>query len=172
MYQRGVFMNVGACVLIYGRDPVLLETRTQILRQGGFRIVAISALQEFLDLQSHDFRVFVLCHTLSAKDQQEAIEAGRKANRSLRTIVMAVHEPKFKLGHRTSVINPFEGPEALTASVREAMWREGEDSSSSTDNELPMVTRTFEVKEARQKHGWIYRGNGPESSFRVTCSTG
>jgi hypothetical protein len=35
-------MDVGASVRIYGRDLVLLETRRQVLRRVGFRVVTIA----------------------------------------------------------------------------------------------------------------------------------
>jgi hypothetical protein len=111
-------MDVGVRVLIYGREPSLLETRRQVLQRVGFRVAAIAGLEELSNRVADEFEVLVLCHTLSSKDQQEAIDCGEKINRELRTIVMGIYPPDFKLGVRSRFITPFEGPKALIALVR------------------------------------------------------
>jgi DNA-binding NtrC family response regulator len=113
-------MESAAHVLIYGRDPYLLETRRQVLRRGGFQVRTIAELAEFSPLQAHEFKVFVLCHTLDPKQQQEAISVGRQANHTLRTIVMTAFAPEFTLQEGSYFLSPFEGPEALIALVRAA----------------------------------------------------
>ena len=159
-----------AGVLIYGKDPFLLETRRQILRHGGFRVVAISQMTELSQLQTSEFQVFVLCHTLTPKDQQEAIALSHKENPLLQTIVMTAYAPEFDAGAMSRFISPFDGPVELIHQVRKALEESGGGYVYQGDKE----TRTVSVKpesDQRPSSGWMYTGHAGQTDGSITVSS-
>jgi DNA-binding NtrC family response regulator len=160
-----------ASVLIYGRDPSLLESRRQILRHGGYRVVAISQMTEFGQLQATEFQVLVLCHTPSPEDQQEAIAVSHKANPALRTLIMTAYTPEFLPGAMTSFLSPFDGPKELIFQVRRAVDR----SAGGYVYQGHMGTRTVSVKhqvlEQRPTGGWMCTGHAGKTGLPVSFSS-
>ncbi len=61
-------------ILIYGRDPRLLESRRWVLESCGYRVLTARHLTD-LDLISHrpPVSLLVLCHTLSSKERAAAV---------------------------------------------------------------------------------------------------
>jgi DNA-binding NtrC family response regulator len=152
MYQE-------AAVLIYGRDPSLLETRRQVLLRGGFRVVAISQFIELTHLQAIEFDVFVLCHTLSSKDQQEAIAVSHAANPVLQTVVMTAYAPEFHAGSMSRFVSPFDGPEKLILQVRKAMERSDGGYAYQGDQGTRTVSVTSQGHEGHPSSGWMCTGH-------------
>jgi hypothetical protein len=159
-----------ASVLIYGRDAILLETRSQVLKQGGFRVATITRLEDFHDLNASELRVFVLCHTLSEIEQREAIETGEKANQDLRTVVLTYHSPGSSLGARCRFMSPFAGPEALKALVREAVWRTAAEYQS-MGNDASFETSTVTEWKLRSRSGWMYLNPRLDETGKLTFSS-
>jgi len=57
--------------LAVGRDPVLLETRGQILRNSGYTVVsAFSVEQALQSFASGDFDIVILCHSIPVRDRE------------------------------------------------------------------------------------------------------
>jgi DNA-binding response OmpR family regulator len=55
-----------ASVLIYGKDPVLLETRQRILDKAGFRSIAVADFDKIIPfVMQEDVTLLVLCSSLS-----------------------------------------------------------------------------------------------------------
>lgn len=58
-------------VLAVGRDPLLLEIRSRLLRRDGYTVVSelsiYDAIQQFVAI---DFDLVILCHTIPAPDRQ------------------------------------------------------------------------------------------------------
>jgi hypothetical protein len=64
----------GYRILIYGRDSTLLETRRLVLASSGFRVDTVSTLQQFqraVEQAQPPYELFILCHTVSAEEQEE-----------------------------------------------------------------------------------------------------
>jgi hypothetical protein len=75
-------------ILIYGRDPVLLETRRMILELRGYSVSIASDLivvQQTIHLQRID--LLLLCHSLSMEECGRAI-ALSASNPSLKSLVL------------------------------------------------------------------------------------
>jgi DNA-binding NtrC family response regulator len=147
-----------ANVLIYGKEPSLLETRRQILRHGGFRVVAISQMTELGQLKVTEFQVFLLCHTLSPKDQQEAIAMSHRTNPVLQTIVMTAYAPEFQAGTMSRFISPFDGPEKLISQVRKSLERSVDGYVCQETNGPHFVKVNLIVSEEQFAAGWMYTG--------------
>jgi CheY-like chemotaxis protein len=57
--------------LAVGRDPVLLETRGQLLRKAGYRVVsALSTEQALQNFASGDFDIVILCHSIPVRERE------------------------------------------------------------------------------------------------------
>jgi DNA-binding NtrC family response regulator len=160
-----------ASVLIYGRDPSLLESRRKILRHGGYRVVAISQMTELTQLQATEFQVFVLCHTLTPEDQQEALAVSHEANPELRAIIMTAYAPEFLPGPMASFLSPFDGPKELIHQVRKAV----EKSAGGYAYQGHMGNRTVSVKhqvlEQQPSVGWMYTGHAGQTCLPVSFSS-
>ena len=124
-------MSVGASVLIYGHDPFLLATRRQVLRQAGFRVVVISRIDEVELVRQATVQVFVICHTISPQNQQEAVAVALAADPAIRTVVMTAYAPEFAVGPGSRFISPFEGPASLIRQVHKAAQDHGSDTAPS-----------------------------------------
>jgi hypothetical protein len=135
-------MDAVPCVVVFGKDPLLLQTRRLVLSRGGFNVAAIADLGEFTKFDVDAIRVLVLCHTLTPKDQQTAIAVGQRANRGMKTIVMTAYLPEFNLDGADRFLSPFEGPETLIVSVREAMKeQDGSGSIHPREEMIQMASR-------------------------------
>ena len=57
--------------LAVGRDPVLLETRGQVLRNAGYTVVsALSVEQALQSFASGDFDIVIVCHSIPVRDRE------------------------------------------------------------------------------------------------------
>jgi DNA-binding NtrC family response regulator len=160
-----------AKVLIYGKDPLLLVTRRQILRHGGFCVVAISQISELVQLETTEFQVFVLCHTLTPKDQQEAIALSHKENPGLQTIVMTAYAPEFDAGAMSRFISPFDGPVELIHQVRKAMEESVGVYGYQGDKETRTVSMKPESLDQWPLSGWMYTGHAGQTDRPVNLSS-
>src|SRR5690242_13925441 len=62
-------------VLCIGKEPMLLQTRTQVLRSEGFAAVSFSELGRGLgQFATEDFDAVVLCHTLRPAERRAIFE--------------------------------------------------------------------------------------------------
>jgi DNA-binding response OmpR family regulator len=62
-------------VLIYGRDPSLLETRKWIFERAGYRVSAeadLATAEAILATEGPD--LYILCHTLSTELRERALK--------------------------------------------------------------------------------------------------
>ncbi|WP_263385661.1 hypothetical protein [Granulicella arctica] len=109
-----------ARVLIYGLDPLLLGTRSQVLSRAGFHVSAISEMEDLYQLHAEKIKVLVLCHTIRPAEQQAAIRIGRNANPRLQTVVMTAFAPEFLAEPDARFVSAFDGPLTLIAQVRQA----------------------------------------------------
>ena len=57
--------------LAVGLDPVLLETRSQVLRNAGYTVVsALSVEQALQSFASRDFDIVIVCHSIPVRDRE------------------------------------------------------------------------------------------------------
>ena len=160
-----------ACVLIYGKEPSLLETRRQILRQGGFEVVAVSQFSEFAELPAQAFRVLVLCHTLSPKEQQEAIAAIHRANPVLQTIIMTAYAPEFSAEATSRFLSAYDGPEALILRVRKAVERSGDGAVYLGDQDERTVNMPIQNDREQSTIGWMFTGHADQTTRMVNSAS-
>jgi DNA-binding NtrC family response regulator len=62
--------------LTVGRDPLLAETRSQVLRRDGYVVVkSLSVQQALKDFVAGDFDIVLLCHTIPPEDRELLVKA-------------------------------------------------------------------------------------------------
>jgi DNA-binding response OmpR family regulator len=75
--------------LAVGRDPLLLETRSQVLRSAGYTVVSELSLEQSLQhFRNRDFDIVILCHSIPVRDRELLTSALH--NHSPRTPVIVV----------------------------------------------------------------------------------
>ena len=68
-------------LLIYGRDPLLLDTRRLVLQMAGFAVHSTKALPEVQTqlATSASYGLLIVCHTASAEDRHALAAMAAKA---------------------------------------------------------------------------------------------
>jgi DNA-binding NtrC family response regulator len=62
---------MSAQIVVFGKDPVLLETRQRILEKAGFDSVAVSGITQLMSLvKREDVVLLVLCSSLSEMESE------------------------------------------------------------------------------------------------------
>ena len=76
--------------LAVGRDPLLLETRNQVLRSAGYTVVpALSVEQALQDFVSGDFDIVILCHSLPVRERERLTYAIRRHSPNTPVVAIA-----------------------------------------------------------------------------------
>jgi DNA-binding response OmpR family regulator len=84
-------MSHPACILVYGRDPSLLETRCMVLETTG-SVVRATAEPEEAERIIRDERpaLLVLCYTLSPEDRSSILSSAQLLRPDMKTLVESV----------------------------------------------------------------------------------
>jgi DNA-binding NtrC family response regulator len=62
--------------LSVGRDPLLLQTRSQVLRSDGYTVSStLSAEQALQQFKAGDFDIVILCHSIPARERERLADA-------------------------------------------------------------------------------------------------
>jgi DNA-binding response OmpR family regulator len=106
------------------RDPVLLETRTQILKSVGFSVVTMLSLNEALaQFAEKDFDIVILCHSIPVTDRERLAAQMRK---------QCSHTPIIFISSLLNDYDPFadaiveSDPDQFIAGLREILKRNQE----------------------------------------------
>ena len=132
-------------VLAVGHDPMLLETRSQVLREAGYTVVSTISLSKsivyFLD---GDFDLILLCHSI------------RVAGRERLARLMRGHAPRTPIVTVVSYLgekDPFadasieNDPEHLVAALREFLH--GREGAANDDKAVPDSAPAAELPDRR-----------------------
>jgi hypothetical protein len=106
-----------ACVLVYGQDPVLLETRSKVIRTAGFRTCEAHSSSELAErLKPACCKAMVLCHSLTEQEAGRAALLAKEEIPGIKIIALdqssAVHD---------GGLNGFVRPEYLIAVLKRAV---------------------------------------------------
>jgi|GEM_PF-4536442 len=108
------------CVLIFGHDDVLTQTRTLILNGSGFQVwTAATVEQATAAIASHPIETMILCQTLSAKERESAIALGETLRPEMK--VLALQDECVSVPEHTSVkvVEAFVAPISLIAVIKQ-----------------------------------------------------
>ena len=114
-----IALPVSGFVLVYGSDKLLLETRTMVLEQAGFRVLSAAEPSEAeLLIGAHPVSLVVLCHSLSAIRCESVLEFAKSRKPAVRTLVLTAGVSTCANHGPTAVLSVFDGPARLTDIVR------------------------------------------------------
>jgi hypothetical protein len=85
-------------ILAYGKDPILLQTRRMILEEAGFQVdtaVSVEKFSQYVDEANPPYGLFVLCHTISAPEQQAIGARAAQAHTPVYQLSVPVAPPDF-----------------------------------------------------------------------------
>jgi DNA-binding response OmpR family regulator len=108
-------------VLMVGRDRVLVETRSQVLRTSGYVVVPAFTLGQAMDefLQG-DFDLVLLCHSIPENTRERLVDVLRKHTSRTPIVSVASFEGQFDAFADATIEND---PTLLIASLRKIVTR-------------------------------------------------
>ena len=106
-------------LLVYGTDQSLLQTRSWVLKEGGFEVfIATSSVEVESSLKDQALALLILCHSLSLEDCQQALALAGTLSPQAKTLLLASRFSRDLNALVDTVFDPFEGPAALIHFVR------------------------------------------------------
>ena len=118
-------MSVSTCILIYGQDRLLLETRRWVLERAGFQVSTTTELtdvEQIATIQHID--LFILCHTLSSEQLKRAFALAHALRPKRQILVLAEpNTPPSAEGHQ--VLSGLTDPLTLIAAVQRMTTHSG-----------------------------------------------
>ena len=113
-------MPMEPSILVYGRDPRLLETRRWVLEKAGYRVFIAQTLTGAEDIATTEpISLLVLCHSLTVVDCQNALAAFDKVKPDMKRLLITANTPLCAHGPQDRVLSAFDGPTGLLAAVSE-----------------------------------------------------
>ncbi len=111
-------------VLIYGRDPKLLETRKWILERAGYLVSAVADLAAAeASLAAEGSDLYILCHTLSAEVRERALTIAHEQRPAMKSLILSQGDFAENIGETDLVFYVFEGPRAMIATANKILGR-------------------------------------------------
>ena len=104
--------------LIYGWEPVLLETRKLIFQHAGYRVSAVAdltAAEAILATDGPD--LYVLCHTLPEEQRERALKGAHEKRPHMRNLILSRGDLEATLGDTDYVFYALQGPRAMIAAA-------------------------------------------------------
>jgi hypothetical protein len=116
----GRHMALASSILIYGHDPVLLDTRRWVLEKARFRIATAAALPAVLAAMTQEAPdLLVLCHTLAPDERTSARTAAASLRPPVKTLSFcAMHPVASEEGISDATVDSLAGAEGLIAAAR------------------------------------------------------
>ena len=120
-------------ILAVGHDPVLLDTRSQVLRKTGYIVVSTLSLPKavayFLE---GDFDLVLLCHSIPVQGRERLVQVMRERASSTPFVTVATSLGQCDPFADATIEND---PENLIAALREVL--KGKDEAAKDDKVLP-----------------------------------
>ncbi len=117
-------MSSATSILVYGRDPRLIDTRSLLLRRAGYTVLAALSLSDVIDaLPSGPVDLLLLCHSLMMEDCERAIALTRAEWPASRTLVLIAGLCGCKDVKADAFLYATEGPIKLLEAVSKLVER-------------------------------------------------
>lgn len=113
-------MPLPATILIYGHDPMLLDTRRWVLEKAGFEVLTIAELDRAAEIVTDQpIDLFLLCHTLTVAERHAAVTTISALQPQMKRLIMTTnaHEDEREEVEGES-LHLFMGAEGLIATAR------------------------------------------------------
>ena len=117
-------------VLIYGHDPLLLQTRRRILEQAGYTAWAAEVLDEVESIiTTNAVGLLIVCQTLSDEEGEAAITLAHQIRAEMKTLVMSLTRQRLLKTAQETPFNVSTGPRNLLDTVQKLMGKSRENTS-------------------------------------------
>ena len=105
-------------ILMYGRDPLLIETRRLVLERRGHRVVSTCNTADIApSLETGSFDLFLLCHSLTTNECDRALEMARTQWPSVKRLVLTSGSLGCRDHEPSNIFDTTFGPEKLLSTV-------------------------------------------------------
>jgi len=114
---------MSAQIVVFGKDPVLLETRQRILEKAGFDCVAVSGIGQLMPLaQQEDVELLVLCSSLDQIESRAILSALDDLGRTdLKRLVLTKDKTAFPKRGELEIIETPTTPQRFLSLVEAAV---------------------------------------------------
>ena len=120
--SSGPASHTSVCILVYGSDPLLLDTRTMVLEKAGY---AVFIAREASDVErivlSQKISLIVLCHTLSSEKCEAALELAESRRPAMRSLVLTAGTTPCSERSHDAILSAFDGPRKLVETVEKLL---------------------------------------------------
>jgi hypothetical protein len=119
-----VLMPVELCILIFGRDRLLLQTREWLLKTTHYHVLLAETLPEIDEiLNERCVGLLVVCHTVPVKDGEEALAVVSARCPHVKCLVLA-EESKPSTVSCAETLPMMSGPQSFISKIRTLMGGE------------------------------------------------
>lgn len=127
-------MPKSASLLIFGRDPRLLETREWVLKAAGHRVWTAANLSDVIDIASREkIDLLILCHTLSIEECRRAHALSYPGFPTMKSLTLTRGESGCQQELLSEVLDAMEGPAKLISKVARLVGAESTARSQTTN---------------------------------------
>jgi hypothetical protein len=114
-------MPIETSIVIYGKDPILVETRQRILDRAGFTSKAMEEISEVVAaLKRKDSALLILCSSLSEEERELALFAVDKLQKpGLKTLILSKKGEMISHPNPAQVLQTPLAPETFVSLVRD-----------------------------------------------------
>ena len=103
-----------SCILLYGRVPLLLDTRLMVLETGDLRVLTATDIDEVERIiTTCDIDLVIFCHTLSTQERKVALAAVHALRPQLQTLALTSISAMPRLLSEIDVLASVDGPRDL-----------------------------------------------------------
>jgi hypothetical protein len=105
-----------SCILLYGRVPLLLDTRLMVLETGDLRVLTATDIDEVERIiTTCDIDLVIFCHTLSTQERKVALAAIHALRPRLQTLALTSISAMPRVLSEIDVLASVDGPRDLIA---------------------------------------------------------
>jgi DNA-binding response OmpR family regulator len=122
-------MSEPPCILIYGSDAVLIQSRGLVLEKAGFSVrTALELNDAELIISTRQVQLCILCRSLSSKECLTLLATAQNLHPKLKILSLHADTTICYMGMDVEVLGTFLSPKSLIETVSRALDRPVDDS--------------------------------------------
>ncbi len=112
-------MSAPAAILMYGRDPQLIDTRRMVLERSGYKVLTTMNLAEIDRITAQSsLDLLILCYTLSMAECDRALASAHSQRPAIKSLVLVAGGSGCSSAQQVDgVFDAMEGPARLISTV-------------------------------------------------------
>ena len=116
------FMALDSSILIYGHEPMLLDTRRWVLESAGYKVATVSELMLAREaMAGGGLALCILCHTLTPEERRVALAAASHQPRLKTLTFRPTRQAMTEEAISGETIDVFRGAAGLIATTRKLL---------------------------------------------------